>query len=752
MSISHSILELDSADATLARAGGKGANLAILSRAGFAVPPGFIVTTEAYRAFVIANGIGAGLLETAQALPPDDLAELEASSQEIRALFNLGTLSAQFAQRIQAAYANLPAAGDGPPAVAVRSSATAEDLPGASFAGQQDTYLNVIGPEALIEAVKSCWGSLWTARAMSYRARNHIPPDDVALAVVVQIMIPAEVSGILFTANPVTGQRRETVIDASFGLGEAIVSGQVEPDHYVVETGDMQVTARKFGAKALAIVPRRAGGIEPVLHERSQVQALSDAQILNLARIGTQVADHFGSPQDIEWAWAGDQLYLLQSRPITSLYPLPESLLRSDHLRILFSLNSVQGVIEPLTPLGLDIVPILISGILRNAGVRRAVRDIAIAAGGRLYVDITPLLEDRRLQRVLLTFFTNVDPGAQQAMQKLVTDGRIETTTKIGTPHLLRLIVSFRSILAGGVLTGLRPEAMRRRAIRRADMQIAQLRQTVKHATTLQTRLAVIDQVVPGSLLELIVRTIGPVMVPGLLMQAVVGRWLTDWIEAERGAVRLLLRGAPGNPTTEMDLRLWAAAKTIQSDEMAKAYLLGQSASAIASAFQRGELPALAQKVLGEFLDSYGMRAVGEIDLGRPRWREDPQSIIQNLSSYVQIGDPKLAPDRLFQQAGEEAERLAASYVARVRERKGKLRARLLSAMIQRMRLLGGMREVPKFYIIQVLDLLRTALFELGARIGRAGAAGTGRGYFLPPTRYLTRQRQWSIDGPEEHR
>jgi pyruvate,water dikinase len=199
---------------------------------------------------------------------------------------------------------------------------------------------------------------------MAYRARNHIPPDKVALAVVIQKMIASESSGILFTANPVTGRRDEMVIEASFGLGEAIVSGQVDPDHYVVNALEWKIIERKLGAKEIAILPRVIGGTEPVQRRSSQEQALPDAQIIELAQTAQQVAQRFGSPQDIEWAWARRQLYLLQSRPITSLYPLPEYNGPTEALRLYINFNAIQGVSEPLTPLGIDTLRLLFSGVL----------------------------------------------------------------------------------------------------------------------------------------------------------------------------------------------------------------------------------------------------------------------------------------------------------------------------------------------------------------------------------------------------
>lgn len=727
------IIQLSSAKATLDRAGGKGANLAELVRAGFDVPPGFVVATDAYRAFVESNRFRSRLLELARAVSPDDPNALEDTSAEIRALFRDGTMPAEIAEAIRAAYTSLSLAGEGYLPVAVRSSATAEDLPGLSFAGQQDTYLNVVGTDAVVEAVKSCWGSLWTARAMGYRARNNIPPDEVSLAVVIQQMIPSEVSGVLFTANPLTGHRGETVIDASFGLGEAIVSGQVEPDHYVVDQRELRIVSRKLGAKALAILPRVEGGTERVAQDGSQTQALPDEQILDLTRIAQRVAEHFGSPQDIEWAWAGERLYLLQSRPVTSLYPVPESLLRSEELRVLFSLNSLQGVVDPITPLGQGIFPLLATGILRIAGIRRHGRDILFVAGGRLFSDATFPLTDRRLRGTMLSALGNVDPGARDIVLDLIASGRIPLVEKVGRGDILRLIARLHPVILGIVRTWLRPVASREKAIRKVEQYLAQMRQIFGSAVSLEARLALIDRYVPEMVPKLMLQNIAPVMVPGLLAMSLVGRWLTAWAGAEPGAVRRLLRGLKGNPTTEMDLSLWARAEAIRSDPAAREVFQSQSADAIARDYRLGELPETAQREIQAFLDAYGMRAVAEIDIGRPRWRDDPRSIVQTLSSFLQIDDLSLAPDRLFQEAGAEAERLAAEYVAQVRERKGAVKARLLGAMIRRMRLLAGMREVPKFYMVKVFDLFRSALLDSGRDLAAEGKLERAEDIFFVP-------------------
>src|SRR5829696_8789279 len=227
----------------IALAGGKGANLGELSRAELPVPPGFVVTTTAYDAFVEANGIGDAIVGRVLVTRADDPAGFEEVAEGIRALFSGGKVPEEMADEIRAAYQELSEDGETP--VAVRSSATAEDLPGMSFAGQQETYLNVRGAEALLEGVKNCWASLWTARAMAYRARQGIDPVTVSLAVVVQEMVEAEAAGVMFTANPVNGRRGEAVIGAAWGLGESVVSGSVTTDDIVMEKECGRVISRE---------------------------------------------------------------------------------------------------------------------------------------------------------------------------------------------------------------------------------------------------------------------------------------------------------------------------------------------------------------------------------------------------------------------------------------------------------------------------------------------------------------------------
>ena len=342
-------LPFNTEDATLAIVGGKGANLSRMTRAGFPVPPGFFVTTEAYRAFVQANHLQKEIV---------DLASNQADSSEIRSvairqLFANGTIPADLVESISHAYADLiQTVGDTP--LAVRSSATAEDLPGASFAGQQDTYLNIRGKSALLEAVQRCWSSLWTPRALEYRARQGIDPSTVSLAVVVQVMVPAEASGIMFTANPISGARDEIAIDAAWGLGEAIVGGLVTPDHIVAHKTTGAIKQVTIADKTVMTQPTATGTQErPVEESKRRAQVLNATQATELAKLGAEIEKYYGEPQDIEWCFANGKFYIVQARPITTLPSEPvrwESPITG--AKWLKDLQAAEWATEPLSPLG----------------------------------------------------------------------------------------------------------------------------------------------------------------------------------------------------------------------------------------------------------------------------------------------------------------------------------------------------------------------------------------------------------------
>lgn len=729
------ILSFSSTEATLARAGGKGANLAELARAGFAVPPGFIITTEAYSAFVEANQLRGRILALIQNISPDDLATLENTSAQIRALFEQGAVPTDIAGAIISIYHELfkqqGSDSTTQPPVAVRSSATAEDLPGLAFAGQQDTFLNVVGEDAVLGAVKKCWSSLWTARAMSYRAHNHIAAE-VALAVVVQKMIASESSGVLFTANPVTGRRGEMVIDASFGLGEAIVSGQVDPDHYVMNSHDWRITERKLGAKEIAIVPRAEGGTEQVQRSGAQGHALPDAQIIELAQSAQRVAELFGSPQDIEWAWANRQIYLLQSRPITSLYPLPENDKPSGGLRVYVNFNSIQGVTEPLTPMGIDSLRLLFSGVPRLLRLRSTMRELLPDAGGRLFMDMTDLVRDPRLRNSVLALLAQSDPGAQQTLRRLIDEGRIEPKRVLTPLRAITLFLALLPILRRVFAALLAPEQVRPRVLANADQFIAQTLDHARAAHDLGARLRAMENDLSHA--EEISFAIMPTVLPVFGAIPILNRWLSEWLGEKQGAALQLMRGLPNNATTEMDLNLWAVALTIRSDPAALAEMRTQSSGALVEKYRQGQLPAEAQRALTEFLQKYGMRTVAEIDIGKPRWRDDPTPILQALLGYLQLDDASLAPDVLFQRNKERAERLAVEYIARSRKtRWGWLRAKLIGGIIRRMRALSGLREVPLFYMIRTLDIYRTVLFDSARELVARGELECTEDIFFIP-------------------
>lgn len=727
----------------LPQVGGKAANLGELLAAGLPVPDGFCLSTEAYIQAVEPLGL-AEVHSALQDTPADDLEALAGLAGRARSLITSAELPTAIAGEILTAYRAL----DGVP-VAVRSSATAEDLPFASFAGQQDTYLNVIDAVALLDAVRKCWASLWTDRAVAYRASRNIDPATVALAVVVQRMVNAEAAGVMFTANPVTGRRREAVIDASPGLGEAVVSGAVNPDHFVVDTASGAILQRRLGDKRTAVRPLPQGGTEYVgqgpdqgahadqgtaTGQAEQNQpCLTDAQIRELAALGSAAETHYGAPQDTEWALDGEgKVWLTQSRPITTLYPLPskapERRTPGEELRVYLCFSLAQGLTRPLTPMGLAALRRIGSSVAAAAGFDvpdpRSGPPPYAEAGQRIFIDLTTAARSTVGRRIIPKVFDIMEARSAKVLRSVFDDPRLSITRR--TPwDLLRHVVPIAArarVPEAAVRALVRPEAALKRLNRfttefNATLELPQgasPRARLNHAEGILSRLF---PNLPAVL---------PLAGLGFAMLGLAGKLLGAGKLFGAGGdsagpnrtidLQPVLRGLPNNVTTEMDLELWRAATAIKSDAESLAVLTGHPPTVLAQRFAAGDLPAAAQARLAEFLARYGHRAVAEIDVGMPRWRDDPTHILGVLANYLRLEDPERAPDRQFSKAAAEADAQIERLVAEARARsRGRFRAAAVRAALRRARLFAGLRELPKFQIVLALAEVRKQLAEVGA-------------------------------------
>ncbi len=726
------ILPLTSEAADLASVGGKGANLSRLARAGFPVPDGFLVTTRAYQDFVAANGlqarIGSLLTSSKEPASPETLERLSA---DIRALFAQGAIPTALETELRAAYARL---GQGP--VAVRSSATAEDLPDMSFAGQQDTYLNVVGPDAVLRAVVDCWSSLWTARAIGYRSRNQVSHAGVALAVVMQHMVESRASGVLFTANPLTGLRSETVIDATLGLGEALVSGKVEPDHYVVDPAAGRLVTKTLGAKVISIHGQAGGGTRVTETNRAAFQALPDDDILALAGLGRRVADLYAFPQDIEWASADDKLYLLQSRPITSLFPLPEGM-PAEPLTVMLSFSAVQGLFDPVTLLGRYALALVFAAGAGLFGIRRTAETQTplITSGERLWLNFTPVLRNSVGRRALPFVLGLVEPSGRQAVEQIWDDPRLQPGTPGISPNARLHMARFFVPLAANALLNLLFPRPRREAIVRHGEAIIDLmqsrcaaidgdrRQKLAQRVDLLPHMA--DQHLPSAFL-LFISGVAAGMASWNFLNLLAASAATDsGAEAKPGVGDLVLqvtRGMPNNPTTEMDLVLWDMAKAIRRDPAMAQAFERNSASQLSAGYLKGELPEGLHALVERFLKKYGGRGLGEIDMGRTRWAEEPTHVFEMLASFLRIEPGDTAPDVVFARGAGTAAASIDQLAARVRlGHRGWLKAPVLRFFAGRARQLMGMREAPKFFAVRLMWLVHRELLKSGQEYAQAG-------------------------------
>ena len=731
----------------LAVAGGKAANLGELVRAGFSVPPGFCISTAAYN-LVAADAELEPTLAALAGTQPEDTVRLAGLAMEARSHLSDASVPDVLVRAIAEAYGEL---GNGKPVpVAVRSSATAEDLPQASFAGQQDTYLNVIGAESVLDAVRNCWASLWTDRAVSYRATNGIDPHSVRLAIAVQRMVDASVAGVLFTANPVTGKRRQAVIDANPGLGEAVVSGMVNPDHFVANTATGEIIERRLGDKRVAIMAGSGSGTERVeLASGEDRASLSDGQVLALAKLGERVEKHYGMPQDTEWAIDNDGgLWLLQARPITTLFPLPERAPTNDEdLRVYFSFSVAQGVYRPLTPMGIQAFRLISSALATLAGrpPRNPYEGAAFftESAGRVFFEITPVLRSEQGRRLFTGAMQHMEARTVPITRHLTADPRLATVPT----HWLAVLRAVLSVFVRGriplhvVEAFARPEKARARAAR-VEAQLRAAGDVSPDAGTAE-RLTAAERLLLGGPPE-ILPYVPPVFAAGLAANALAGKLLGDLATDDER--RVAMRALPHNPTTEMDLTLWALAREARADPDSARALDETPPGRLAEEYRSGSLPPKLQTSLANFLRLYGHRGVAEIDLGLPRWSEDPTYIMGVLANYLRLEDPQAAPDVQFDRATREAEEMVTELSRRAASN-GRLRGALVRFLLGRARELSGLREMPKFCIVLLMARARELLWKVGAELADAGHLESAGDIF-----FLSVPEAWAALAGEELR
>jgi pyruvate,water dikinase len=662
------VLGFEAIDGTQAAlVGGKGAHLGELSRIeGIRVPPGFCVTTDAFRRVMAQAPSIDDRLSRLDAGDRDATRELSA---ELRATVEAITIPDAVAEAITAALARLGEHA----AYAVRSSAMAEDSSTASFAGQHDSYLNIVGRAAILQHVSRTWASLFTERAVTYRLRNGFDHRKLSMAVVVQQMVFPQAAGVLFTADPVTSNRRVASVEAGFGLGESLVSGEVNADVYKVRDGEI---VAKVG--------------------RQERPVLADAQVLRLAQLGGRVEAHFGRPQDIEWCLADDRFEIVQSRPITTLFPIPAA--ADDENHVYLSVGHQQMMTDPMKPLGLSIWQLTAARPMHEAG-------------GRLFVDVTRDLASPAGRARLVEGFGRADPLTGDALRAIVDRGdflpSLPDEVRSGPPP-------------GGAPAPIENDpAIVAELIARSEASLA----AVKGDLATKSGPALFDCILAdiGELKRLLS---DPLNRQAIMAGMEAARWLNEQLETwlgEKNATDVLTQSAPGNITSEMGLALLDVADAIRPHPDVVAFLEQIEDEAFLDGLTELAGGREARDAIRAYLDKYGMRCVGEIDITRPRWSERPSTLVPALLSNVRTFEPG-AGQRRFEQGCKQAWESEQDMLERLRALPGGApKAEEAKRMIDRVRTFAGYREYPKYHIVSRYFVYKQALLREAERLVRAG-------------------------------
>lgn len=681
--------------------GGKGLNLGELSKIeGIQVPEGFCVTTAAYQKAIEQNETYHALLDRLTMLKVEDRDQICEISRNIRQII----MEVEIPLDVVKAVAHYLSQFGDEYAYAVRSSATAEDLPHASFAGQQDTYLNIIGKEFILEHIRKCWASLFTERAVIYRMQNGFDHSQVYLSVIVQRMVFPQASGILFTADPITCNRKLLSIDASFGLGEALVSGLVSADCYQVQDG--VIVSKRIETKKMAIYGRKGGGTETkqLNPDQQKMQTLTDQQILQLARIGRQIEEHFGCPQDIEWCLADDTFYIVQSRPITTLYPIPEANDQENHVYV--SVGHQQMMTDPIKPLGISV------WLLTGA------RPMFKTGGGRLFVDITMGLASPAGRQNLLDVLGHSDPLIKDALITIIERGdfiKSDPNDK-SEPGPVK---SHKGMSSADILeeAGNDP-AIVADLIKSSETSLSALKQNIQTKSKLDVFDCILEDLQQRRQRASDLKNLSVIMA-AIHASAWINEKMNDWL-GEKNVADTLSLSVPNNVTSEMGMELLDVADVIRPYSEIIEYLQQVKDDNFLDELVQFEGGKQVRDAIADYLEKYGMRCAGEIDITRTRWSEKPSILVPMILSNIKNLEPG-ASKRKFEQGRQEALKKEQDLLARLKQLPGgEQKAEETKQMIDLIRNFIGYREYPKYDIVSRYFIYKQALLKEAERLVQA--------------------------------
>jgi pyruvate,water dikinase len=581
-------------------------------------------------------------------------------------------------------------------AYAVRSSATTEDSPTTSFAGQHDTYLNVVGTASIMQHIARCWASLFSERAVTYRLRNGVDNRKTSIAVVVQQMVFPQAAGVLFTADPITGNRKVTAVEAIVGLGEALVSGLTNADVYKVRDGEIIETA--IATKQLAVSASPAGGTQQraLTAWEQQQPALTDSQVVQLAAVGRRIEAHFGRPQDIEWCLVDGEFHIVQSRPITTLFPIPEQNDGENHVYV--SVGHQQMMTDPLKPLGLAVWQLTTPRPMAEAG-------------GRLFVDVTPMLASPASRESLLATLGKSDPLIRDALETVLARGNFIRLLPDAGPAWTPPGKGAASLPTDpGIVAEL---------IERTEASIAELKRDIQSKSG-----AALFDFIRADIQERKQIQSDPRSLQVVMAGMEAAWWLNEHLETwlgEKNLADTFTQSAPNNVTSEMGLALLDVADVIRPHPEVVASLERASNEDFLNTLSSLPGGKEAHDVIEAWLAKYGMRCVGEIDITRPRWRERPSTLLPVILSNVKNFGPGAAKQR-FEHGLRQAETKEAEVLARLRALPdGAQKAEETERMIERVRTFAGYREYPKYRMISRYFIYKEALLKEATRLVDAG-------------------------------